>query len=369
VGFYFRKSVSVGPFRFNLSGSGVGVSVGIPGFRIGSGPRGNYVHLGRGGVYYRHTFPADSSVPPHFAPAALIPGSATHAPLEEIESGSAARIVDSSSEELLDEIRAKRRKQALRPLTIVCLVLSLVIAIGSSWPAWTLMTLMVIGLALILAAAYRDKMAKTVVILYDFEPSVENSFHRFTEWAQALAATHKAWHVAASGRVFDRKYHAGASDLVQRTATAVRTAAPPFLRTNVPVLSIGAGRQTLYFLPDRLLVYDATGVGAVTYRTLDVSASRQRFIEEGGVPSDATVVDRTWRYVNKNGGPDRRFKSQSANPHLSLRRAGAQHRFRSPRSRAGLPFRHRRGIRRGDSTPRERRPMSVYGDARQAALR
>lgn len=53
MGFYIRKSVSAGPFRFNLSHSGLGVSVGVRGFRIGSGPRGNYVHMGRGGLYYR----------------------------------------------------------------------------------------------------------------------------------------------------------------------------------------------------------------------------------------------------------------------------------------------------------------------------
>ena len=37
-----------GPFRFNLSKSGLGVSAGVPGFRVGTGPRGNYVHMGRG---------------------------------------------------------------------------------------------------------------------------------------------------------------------------------------------------------------------------------------------------------------------------------------------------------------------------------
>ena len=50
MGIFFRKSVRVGPFRFNLSGAGVGVSVGIPGLRIGTGPRGNYVSAGRGGI-------------------------------------------------------------------------------------------------------------------------------------------------------------------------------------------------------------------------------------------------------------------------------------------------------------------------------
>ena len=35
MGFYYRKSVNLGPFRVNLSKSGVGNSVGVRGFRFG----------------------------------------------------------------------------------------------------------------------------------------------------------------------------------------------------------------------------------------------------------------------------------------------------------------------------------------------
>lgn len=55
MGFYLRKSISVGPLRFNLSKSGIGVSAGVKGLRFGVGPRGNYIHMGRGGLYYRAT--------------------------------------------------------------------------------------------------------------------------------------------------------------------------------------------------------------------------------------------------------------------------------------------------------------------------
>ena len=37
MGFYIRKSVKAGPFRFNLSKSGIGTSVGVRGFRVGTG--------------------------------------------------------------------------------------------------------------------------------------------------------------------------------------------------------------------------------------------------------------------------------------------------------------------------------------------
>lgn len=63
MSFYIRKSIKAGPFRFNLSKSGLGVSAGIPGFRVGTGPRGNYVHMGRNGIYYRASVNGQVDVP------------------------------------------------------------------------------------------------------------------------------------------------------------------------------------------------------------------------------------------------------------------------------------------------------------------
>ena len=40
MGFFYRKSVNFGPFRVNLSKSGVGYSVGGRGFRVGTSARG-----------------------------------------------------------------------------------------------------------------------------------------------------------------------------------------------------------------------------------------------------------------------------------------------------------------------------------------
>ena len=50
---YLKKSFRAGPLRFNLSKSGLGLSGGVTGARVGSGPRGSYVHGGRHGLYYR----------------------------------------------------------------------------------------------------------------------------------------------------------------------------------------------------------------------------------------------------------------------------------------------------------------------------
>lgn len=71
MGWYIRKSWKLGPFRLNLSKSGLGWSVGPKGLRFGSGPKGDYLHAGRGGLYYRQSLssgakgstPADAGSP------------------------------------------------------------------------------------------------------------------------------------------------------------------------------------------------------------------------------------------------------------------------------------------------------------------
>jgi hypothetical protein len=56
VGIFFRKSVSLGPVRLNFSKSGVGVSAGVKGLRVGVDSRGKtYATGGRYGLYFRQT--------------------------------------------------------------------------------------------------------------------------------------------------------------------------------------------------------------------------------------------------------------------------------------------------------------------------
>lgn len=52
--FYVRKSFKAGPIRLNLSKSGLGISAGVTGARIGINSRGRaYTHAGRYGLYHR----------------------------------------------------------------------------------------------------------------------------------------------------------------------------------------------------------------------------------------------------------------------------------------------------------------------------
>lgn len=159
-----------------------------------------------------------------------------------------------------------------------------------------------------------DTIRKSVVLLYNLDPTLEQVFGELHASASQLAGCSGCWHISASGKVEKQKYHAGASDVVKRETTTIKAATPKFLKTNVQTIAIGVGNQTLYFFPDRLLVFDSGRIGAVGYDELQITVSHTKFIEKQP-PSDSRVVDQTWRYVNKKGGPDRRF---SNNPQLPI---------------------------------------------------
>lgn len=320
MGFYLRKSISVGPFRFTASKSGINVSAGVKGFRLGSGPRGNYIHMGAGGVYYRATLPKAKTSNANYSnltetsevtPAIPL---GTHDPLEEIDSVDVSQIVDSSSKELLEELNKKRQKMRSWPSAAILSLLLFYSAASSGWSENALWGVAVAGLLGTYLVYARDVLVKTSVLIYDFDPEMEKSYALLHSTAERLARCSGTWHIEASGKVHDSKYHAGASNLVRRNVTKIQKAEPPYLKTNVETISVGVGRQTLHFFPDRVLIYDTNGVGAVNYKDLVINVSGSKFIEEGNVPNDARIVDRTWRYVNKSGGPDKRFKDNKELP-------------------------------------------------------
>ena len=125
MGFFMRKSVKVGPFRFNLSGSGMSVSTGIRGLRFGTGPRGNYVHMGAGGHYYRTSLTdgetkgkkSDIENKGNEDEGQVGKG------LEIIESGSVLEMIDSNSTDLLAEINNKMKRMSFWPITAVLFLL------------------------------------------------------------------------------------------------------------------------------------------------------------------------------------------------------------------------------------------------------
>jgi len=254
LGFYLRKSVRVGPLRFNLSKSGIGVSAGVKGFRVGSGPRGNYVHMGRGGLYYRATIPSASrpqasSLPNSERYIPPQPQNTTHDPLQKIESGDILQMKDSSSTELLQELNSKRKTLVLWPYPLALGVIALIISASNNAPGWLSVLIVLIVIFFTIYLYYRDQLRKTTVLLYELEPSVEQSYQVIHDIFDEISRCGAVWHISAEGNVRDKKYHAGASTLVQRKAISLGKGQPPYVKTNLSIPTLPVGKQTLYFFP------------------------------------------------------------------------------------------------------------------------
>ncbi|MDF2495073.1 DUF4236 domain-containing protein [Sphingomonas sp.] len=318
--FYFKKSVSAGPFRFNFSRGGVGASVGVKGFRVGTGPRGHYVHAGRGGFYYRATIgkpgerrgQAVSEVSPSAIPVSTFESGVE---MIEVESADVLAMRDESFADMLDEINEKRRQLSMAATlgwSIGILGLLIGLAAGGGW-----IVLGLLGPVGWSFGKWLDSYRRTSVLFYDLEPEVQQAYERVTRGFDLLAGCAGRWHVEAGGAVQDIttwKRNAGASHIVRKKPTVLEYRLPAAVTSNITPPALYVGRQVIYFMPDVALVDDGHAIGAVAYSRLSVVWQDSNFIEDGQVPGDAEVIGYTWKHPNKSGGPDRRFRDNRQIP-------------------------------------------------------
>jgi hypothetical protein len=172
-------------------------------------------------------------------------------------------------------------------------------------------------------AAYWLRMAEnaraSVVVFYEVEDSHGQWFERFVSAWGGLAQSAGLWRMTSQGALsttYQRKVNAGAATVIKRVAAVVGLQGPRVLVTNIALPSLGSGRESLHFLPDRVLIRAGRRFSEVSYAQLNVHYAQTRFIEDGRVPRDATRVGTTWRYANVKGGPDRRYKNNRQLPIL-----------------------------------------------------
>lgn len=307
MGFYFKKSIKVGLLRFNFSKSGIGLSTGVKGFRIGTGPRGNYIHLGANGFYYKKTIGNTNKIE-NIQPL-IDSKSSNEYKFKEIESGNVRFMTDSSFDEILKELNDKAKIFSVIPVSIF-----LPILLFFAKPILILTCLILIPLALII-----DKKLKTTYVIYDIENTQELELQQFYDCFNAIINTHKKWHISSTAGVdsnYQKKINAGASNLVHRTRIVINYGVPTYVATNVKVPVIPVGKQILYFFPERIIIKDGKKFGTINYQDLQIHYGNTQFIETEGIPSDSEIIGKTWRYVNKKGGPDRRFKDNIEIPIL-----------------------------------------------------
>lgn len=316
MGFRFRKSINLGGgFKINLSKHGVGYSWGTKGFRYTrkstGGSRTTASIYGTGlswvsetGGKKRKTSSVGGSTNSYTQPAHQhqAPSAQTY-DTQNIENNVATAMV---SEGLEDMLAMATKVLKTYKLIWIGFWVSLIFGCGFQ-------LLWLVSAALLIYAFYYKKN-NAISLEYTIDEEMRTAINERMSPLIRITQCKKVWRVTQTSKVVDKKYSSGAGNLIKRTECKTSTKATFPFATTEQIASFKADKETLLFLPDKLLIIQGSKIGALNYEDVKFSVSATRFIETEGVPSDTTVVGQTWEYVNKSGGPDKRFQNNRQLP-------------------------------------------------------
>jgi Protein of unknown function (DUF4236) len=301
VPFYIRKALTRGPIRLNLSKSGLGASLGVKGLRIGIGPKGTYVHGGRYGLYYRQYFNSPSNVRgPNEQPARQV-GTTMQSTAEPLEFFTGPLTNDAVATEIGRRLSEPR-------WSIFVFVGSVIVpgsvALNGQGALALLLFLALLAFGLFLTTGESRK--RRIELHYDLSEVGRGYYEAFVKAFEEAAGCSNVWRITTQSQSRVTKYSAGAGTLFERSPTRI-TFNDQTITSNlrIPWLRVAGGRLSL--LPDRMLFFASRGVASLRYEDAHEEASFTNFREDGTVPGDSTNIGTTWQFVNKAGGPDRRF--------------------------------------------------------------
>ncbi len=235
--------------------------------------------------------------------------------MESLTGANTVELAASSSSDLLQQIQDAQSRRVLWPWALAgVIVLAAAASDIGTWLSWLVFSLGLVGVAW---TWQRDKARKTVVVFYDVNDEPAKRFDALVAAFNESSRSDRIWQMTASGAIHDthtRKVSGGADHLVRRDAAKATTDGPPALSTNIAVPGIETDSRSVYLLPDRVLVLEDGTYADVPWTEITTESHMDRFIEEEAVPPDAEIVGRTWKYVNKNGGPDKRFNDNRELP-------------------------------------------------------
>ena len=310
MGFRMRKSINLGGgFRVNLSKSGVGYSWGGKGYRVtktATGRKRTTLSIpGTGISYSRESGSTKTRTPVVSKPAVnkYTPEEENYYDTRSIKNGDAVLMVSQGLEEMLAAANAAYKRWRTTSLAFFASLI-----IGVVFPPLFLLTIGCLGYGI-----YLQKTA-IIDIEYTFDEDTAADVSERMKPLLKIASSKKLWWISQTSKIVDKKYAAGASNSVKREKCKADKKAPFPFKTNSIAVSFSSGNEILLFLPDKVFIFQGAKIGALDYSEVVTSVKGQRFIEEEAVPKDAQIVDYTWKYVNKSGGPDKRFQNNKRIP-------------------------------------------------------
>lgn len=308
MGFRYRKSINLGGgFKINLSKSGVGYSWGGKGFRFTKKAKGGMrktLFIPGTGVSWSH----DSRSPlkkKNYAKGKELAYCESDN-TQNITEYKNANISEVSSLEFAELI--KRANIAILSKNLSLLVMVVSLFVGFVYPISFIITGISATIFLILISFYRINLE------YDIDNDLKAEISARFKPLEQIISSEKIWRIIESKENENLKYSSGAKNSLKRRGCKTKKGVPYPFKTDEHAITITDGKEKFVFLPDKLFILQQAKIGAFNYDDIKTEIAITKFLESEIVPKDAKVIGKTWKYVNKSGGMDKRFKDNEEIP-------------------------------------------------------
>ena len=181
------------------------MSVGVKGFRIGTGPRGNYVRMGHGGLYYRASLGGRSRQQQRQYLPSDVP---TQQPSTDdggvsIETGNVLDMEPSNGSAIVGQINQKLGQPRFWPWVLVSIHGVSVSAIILPRVAPLVIAEAICVLIGTVIAARWDQSRRCVVVMYDLGDDAVAKLKAFSDEFEKVASASRIWNVETSATTDD----------------------------------------------------------------------------------------------------------------------------------------------------------------------
>lgn len=299
MGFRYRKSIRLGGgFRINISGSGVGYSWGVPGYRITKTANGKIrqtASIPGTGLSYS----TEESL--HKSARRTTAKESPYIDTEVIQSVDRENYKDSDFKTLMKRIR---RTRFLNKASFIIGSIGLLAFIVLHTPQRLFLT--IFSYAVFFYVHY----VAPVKLEYDFTDEQRTAYEEwYTAWRK-LFACDTVYYVPETYTNSNAREHGGAEKTISEEKVLGMPNLPYYLRTNVPVFSVALNqRESFYIFPDKVFYIHNKNISAYDITEVSFEADSTNYVtDEVHLPADSKVVGNTWLKVNADGSPDRRYK-------------------------------------------------------------
>lgn len=297
MGFRFRKSINLGGgFRINLSKSGVGYSFGTKGLRwtklCNGRNRSTYSIPGTGLAYI-----SESSGEKHSSSQQEMQGFSEENYNLEYESTTELDVSPAEYDDFIKKVNNVKLSNKVWKygMWLTCLL-------GIATPPFF------VGTVILFIVKKCCKKYFEIELNYNFDTDFEDYFSCVNLFLSELASNSRLWGILKSYHEENTKYSSGSSSTFARTELILKKQNAKYLKSNVEYYCLEYLKNKFYFLPDRLLIDSGASVKSLRYSEIQCMFDTINYVEENLVADDTEVIEKTWKYVNKDGSADKRFK-------------------------------------------------------------